>query len=81
MMERNEIIEKLTLIFRDVFTDTTLVLTNDMTANDVEKWDSLTHMLMINEVESAFGIKFKLKDLNKMKNVANLIDIIEAKLA
>lgn len=80
MMERNEIIEKLTFIFRDVFTDTTLVLTNDMTANDVEKWDSLTHMLMINEVESAFGIKFKLKDLNKMKNVENLIDIIEAKL-
>lgn len=81
MMERNEIIEKLTLIFRDVFTDTTLVLTNDMTANDVEKWDSLTHMLMINEVESTFGIKFKLKDLNKMKKVENLIDIIEAKLA
>lgn len=80
-MERNEIIEKLTLIFRDVFTDTTLVLTNDMTANDVEKWDSLTHMLMINEVESTFGIKFKLKDLNKMKKVENLIDIIEAKLA
>lgn len=80
-MERNEIIEKLTVIFRSVFTDDTLILKAEMTANDVENWDSLTHMLMINEVESTFGIKFKLKDLNKMKNVDNLIDIIETKLA
>ena len=75
-MERNEIIEKLTAIFRNVFTDTNLILIDEMTANDVEKWDSLTHMLLINEVETAFGIKFKLKDLNKMKNVGNLIELI-----
>lgn len=80
-MERKEIIERLTSIFRNVFTDVSLVLTDEMTANDVEKWDSLTHMLMINEVESAFDIKFKLKDLNKMKKVGNLIDIIEDKLS
>lgn len=80
-MERKEIIERLTSIFQNVFTDASLVLTDEMTANDVEKWDSLTHMLMINEVESAFDIKFKLKDLNKMKKVGNLIDIIEDKLS
>lgn len=79
-MEKNEIVEKLTGIFRNVFTDDTLILTDEMTANDVEKWDSLTHMLMINEVESAFNIKFKLKDLNKMKNVGNLIEIVTSKL-
>ena len=80
-MKREEIIEKLTCIFRNVFTDATLIITDEMTSNDVEKWDSLTHMLMISEVETAFEIKFKLKDLNKMKNVGNLIDIIESKLA
>lgn len=80
-MERIEIVERLTVIFRNVFTDNGLVITDEMTSNDVEKWDSLTHMLMISEVETAFGIKFKLKDLNKMKNVGNLIEIIQMKLA
>lgn len=79
-MERTEIVERLTGIFRNVFTDNGLVITDEMTSNDVEKWDSLTHMLMITEVETVFGIKFKLKDLNKMKNVGNLIEIIQTKL-
>lgn len=51
-----------------------------MTANDVAKWDSFSHMLMITAVEESFGIKFKLKDLNKMKQVGDLVQIIESKL-
>lgn len=79
-MERNKIIGKLTDIFRTVFSDNALVIKDEMTANDVETWDSLTHMLMVTEIEKQFGIKFKLKDLNKMKNVGSLISIIEEKL-
>lgn len=80
-MERTQIIEKLTAIFRQIFTDDTLVLTDEMTANDVERWDSLTHMLMITEVENQFGIKFKLKDLKKLNRVGDLIAVVEARLA
>ena len=79
-MNRNEIIEKLTAIFHEVFNDNTIVLRDDMTAKDVERWDSLTHMLMITKVEEVFGIKFKLKELNKLKMVGDLINTIEAKL-
>ena len=79
-MNRNEIIEKLTAIFHEVFNDNTIVLRDDMTAKDVERWDSLTHMLMITKVEEVFGIKFKLKELNKLKMVGDLISIIESKL-
>lgn len=79
-MNRNEIIEKLTAIFHEVFNDNTIVLRDDMTAKDVERWDSLTHMLMITKVEETFGIKFKLKELNKLKMVGDLISIIETKL-
>lgn len=79
-MERTEIVEKLTTIFRDVFTDDTLVLTDEMTANDVEKWDSMSHMVMISHVEETFNVKFKLRDLNKMKKVGDLIDLITSKL-
>jgi len=78
-MEREQVVEQLTPIFRKVFSEETLVVTNELTANDVEKWDSLSHMLLIGEVENAFSVKFKLKELNKMKNVGDMIDIILAK--
>lgn len=79
-MERTEIVSKLTTIFRKVFNNDLLILTNALTANDVDHWDSLSHMLLISEIESTFSIKFKLKDLNKMKNVGEMIDIIISKL-
>lgn len=79
-MERNEIVEKLTAVFQEVFSDSSLVLNDDMTANDVEKWDSLTHMLMISTVEERFGVKFKLKELNKLKKVGDIVSVLEEKL-
>ena len=79
-MTREEIISKLTVIFHEVFNDENIVLRDDMTAHDVEKWDSLTHMLMITKVEETFGIRFKLKELNKLKQVGDLIEIIGSKL-
>ena len=78
-MERTEVLIKLTAIFRTVFSNDSLNLTNDLTANDVERWDSLSHMLLISEIENAFSIKFKLKDLNKMRKVGDMIDIIISK--
>lgn len=79
-MNRNVIIEKLTAIFHEIFNDNNIVLRDDMTAADVENWDSLTHMLMITKVEEVFNIRFKLKELNKLKMVGDLITIIESKL-
>ena len=79
-MERTEIIEKLTAVFHEEFNDNNIVLNDEMTAKDVENWDSLTHMLMITKVEEVFGIKFKLKELNKLKMVGDLINTIETKL-
>ena len=79
-MNRNEIVEKLTTVFHEVFNDNTIVLRDEMTAKDVENWDSLTHMLMITKVEEAFGVKFKLKELNRLKQVGDLISVVESKL-
>ncbi len=80
-MNHSNILDKLTTIFREVFTNPNLVLSNDLTANDVDNWDSLTHMILITEIETRFEIKFKLKELNKMKNVGDLIEIVTAKLS
>ena len=79
-MERADVYEKLTGIFRKVFDNDSLEISDELTANDVESWDSLTHMLLITEVESSFSVKFRLKDLNKMRNVGDLVDIIISKL-
>lgn len=78
-MEKVEIINRLTPIFRKVFGDDNLTLADELSALDVENWDSLTHMLLITEIETDFSIKFKLKDLNKMLNVGDMITIINSK--
>jgi acyl carrier protein len=79
-MDKADVFERLTGIFRKVFGDDTLEISDGLTANDVEGWDSLTHMLLITEVENSFSVKFRLKDLNKMRNVGDLADTIIAKL-
>ncbi len=79
-MNKIEIVDKLTPIFKNVFGDNSLEITDELNADQVKNWDSLSHMLLITEVESQFAIKFKLKDLNKMRNVGDMIDIITTKL-
>ena len=76
----NEIMQKTQDIFREIFGEPDLQITSEMTANDVDKWDSLTHLTMIAKVEEEFGIKFKLKELVKMKNVGDMLGFIEEKL-
>jgi acyl carrier protein len=79
-MVRTELQEQLTVIFRRVFSDVSLEIRDGLTANDVGNWDSLSHMILIGEVEKSLGITFKLKELNKMKNVGDMMDIILTKL-
>lgn len=79
-MEKSEVLSKLTPVFRSIFGNQSLELTNELTANDVENWDSLTHMLLITDIENAFSIKFRLKDLNRMRNVGDMVDVIISKL-
>lgn len=75
-MTRQEIFEKLTEIFSDVF-DEDITVTDGTTSADIAQWDSLTHITLISEVEDAFGIKFSMKDVLGMKNVGEMADIIE----
>jgi len=79
-MVRTDVEKKLTAIFRKTFNDDSLVLSYELTANDIDQWDSLSHMQLITEIEDEFSVKFKLKDLNKMRNVGDMIDLIISKL-
>ena len=80
-MENNEIVSRLTPIFRDVFNDDALVVSEGMTAADVPTWDSLSNINMIVAVEKAFGVKFSIKDVRNLKNVGELLELIKRKAA
>ena len=71
----------LTQIFQDVFDDDTIVLRPDLAAPDVDGWDSLAHVRLLLTVERKFGIKFNAVEAGKLKNVGELADLIESKLA
>lgn len=79
-MQRTEIVDQLTEIFRKLLSEKSLVFNDEMTLNDVDNWDSLSHMLLIREIENYFSVKEKLRVLNKMNNVRVLIDIIKKRL-
>ena len=72
---------KLQEIFQDVVDDDEIELFDEMTADDVEDWDSLSHITLIHEIEAAFGIRFTTKEVLNTKNVGEFIKLIENKIA
>lgn len=76
-----EVQERLNEIFCAVFDDDDIRITPEMTANDVDGWDSLSHVNLIVAVENSFGIRFTQKELLTFKNVGNLIGSIENKIS
>lgn len=79
-MTDEEILASLTPIFRDVFEIDTLVLSRDMTAADVEGWDSFNHINLIIAIESRLDIKFQVAEIEELRNVGELVRLIRAKL-
>lgn len=75
-MDRTAIFEKLNGIFCDVFDDDGISIGEKTTAEDIEDWDSLTHITLISAVEKAFGMRFKMGEVVNMKNVGEMVDII-----
>jgi acyl carrier protein len=73
------VVEKLNKIFCEVFDDEELVIRPEMTADDVDGWDSLTHVNLILAVEFGFNIRFSQKELLSFKNVGDLLNCIERK--
>lgn len=77
---RAEIVGSLTEIFRDVLDEDSLVLRDDLTAADVDSWDSLNHIDLIVAIERKFKIKFTTAEITSLKNVGELVDMMQRKL-
>ncbi|MDO9182277.1 MAG: acyl carrier protein [Bacteriovorax sp.] len=73
--------EKVQLIFQDVFDDKNLLVTEGMSAADIEDWDSLGNIDLIVAMENEFKVKFNIKDIQELQNVGDMIRLIEKELA
>jgi acyl carrier protein len=76
-MDAESIIRDLHPIFQTIFKNPDLVVHENLTADDVEKWDSMTNTLMIDAVEKHFGIKFRFRDIVNMENVSDMVRLIQ----
>ena len=72
-----EIFERLKVVFRDVFDDDSISVNEETTAEDIEDWDSLNHITLIDAVESEFGMRFTMGEVSGMKNVGEMAQIIK----
>ena len=79
-MTREEVFEKLNEVFRDVFEDDDITVDDSTTADDIDGWDSLEHINLMNAIEQEFDIKFIMGQIVSMKNVGEMVDIIISKL-
>jgi acyl carrier protein len=75
-MTREEVYKRLNAVFADVFDDEELTVSDETTAADVEGWDSLVHITLIDAVEEEFDISFDMKTIVKLKNVGEMVDVI-----
>ncbi len=80
-MELQEIREQLGRVFRDVFDDESIHITDAMTAHDVEEWDSLNHINLIVAVERTFAIHFTTREVTDLANVGEFVALIRSKLS
>ena len=79
-MDKNQILSEIENIFRDILDENDISISEDTTANDVEGWDSLTHIQIIVAIERFFKIKFSSKEIMSWKNIGEMIDSITLKL-
>jgi acyl carrier protein len=78
-MDEPQVYARLTEIFHDVFDEDSIHVTPDLSAKDVDGWDSLAHIRLIVTIERAFKIKFSTSEIGKLENVGNLVALISAR--
>ncbi len=75
-MNKTDILVKINEIFQDAFDDEALIINETTTANDIEGWDSLMQMNLIEMVEDEFGFQFSMDEATGLKNVGDMVNIV-----
>ena len=79
-MDNKEILNQVQDIFRDQLDDESIVLTSETTAEDVDDWDSLTHIMLVVAIEKHFKSKFTSSEILSWKDVGEMIKCINGKI-
>ena len=79
-MEKTDILKQVQDIFRDILDDENIILSDASTAEDIEDWDSLTHIQLIKAIEKNFSIRFTSREILSWNNGGEMLDCIKSKL-
>lgn len=79
-MIRQEVVQRLVPIMEDTFNEDNIAYSDNLTADDIEDWDSLSHIRFMVAIEKEFGVRFTSAEIEDTKNVGELVDLILAKL-
>jgi acyl carrier protein len=80
-MEKSEVLSQVLSVFHDVLDNEEIVLTYETTANDIEEWDSLSHIQLVVAIEKKFKLRFTSKEIQSWKNVGEMLDCIKDKVS
>ncbi|MDD2542753.1 MAG: acyl carrier protein [Desulfuromonadaceae bacterium] len=80
MESRPEIMERLNVVFQEVFDDDSISIFDEMTAQDIEDWDSVSHISLMISVEKEFDIEFEADEIGKLQRVGDLLDLITQRI-
>ena len=72
--------EKFTNVFRETFNDDSIKITKETTADDIDAWDSLSHVNLIIAIELAFDIEFTQREIMSFNNVGDMVACVEGKI-
>jgi acyl carrier protein len=81
MLTYDETKDRLTIVFRDVFDDEAIEIHDAMTADDLDEWDSLSHITLVLAVEREFGVKLKAAEVGNLADVGAMIRLLVARSA
>lgn len=79
-MINNNLFEKIKTIFVEILNCDESIITESSSANDIEGWDSLSHIKLVLEIEKEFNVKFSLGELQDLKNIKGLVELVESKI-
>jgi len=80
VMDIEAIKKEIAVVLTTILEHDNFEIHDELTAKDVDGWDSLSHMMIITKIEKQFNIRFKLRELNKLKNMGSLVSLVQSKL-
>lgn len=79
MMNRTDVFNKVQEVFREVLEDEELIIKEDYNSEDIDDWDSLTHIMLVVEIEKTFNMRFLSSEISNWKDIGAMITAIESK--